>query len=82
MNIEQLRNDANETMVRGGEWATKELGGEWAKKELLDVDGTTLKRTPTESDLDARSQAGVTGGDMKRKGKLEPYAYWPLDRKM
>ncbi|KAJ4957678.1 hypothetical protein NE237_024789 [Protea cynaroides] len=22
------------------------------------------------------------GGDVKRKGKLEPYAYWPLDRKM
>ncbi|GKD97623.1 hypothetical protein Tco_1381520, partial [Tanacetum coccineum] len=22
------------------------------------------------------------GGDLKRKGKLEPYAYWPLDRKM
>lgn len=21
-------------------------------------------------------------GDVKRKGKLEPYAYWPLDRKM
>ncbi|KAL4572212.1 hypothetical protein LXL04_018982 [Taraxacum kok-saghyz] len=21
-------------------------------------------------------------GDLKRKGKLEPYAYWPLDRKM
>nr|GEX11775.1 protein kinase-like domain, phloem protein 2-like protein [Tanacetum cinerariifolium] len=24
----------------------------------------------------------VAGGDMKRKDKLEPYAYWPLDRKM
>ncbi|KAM7276742.1 hypothetical protein ACFE04_018608 [Oxalis oulophora] len=22
------------------------------------------------------------GGDLKKKGKLEPYAYWPLDRKM
>ncbi|GKF14092.1 hypothetical protein Tco_0055554, partial [Tanacetum coccineum] len=22
------------------------------------------------------------GGDLKRKGKLEPYAYWPPDRKM
>ncbi|KAF5793009.1 putative armadillo-like helical protein [Helianthus annuus] len=22
------------------------------------------------------------GGDLKRKGKFEPYAYWPLDRKM
>jgi ribosomal RNA-processing protein 12 len=22
------------------------------------------------------------GGDVKRKDKLEPYAYWPLDRKM
>lgn len=22
------------------------------------------------------------GGDVKKKGKLEPYAYWPLDRKM
>jgi ribosomal RNA-processing protein 12 len=22
------------------------------------------------------------GGDMRRKDKLEPYAYWPLDRKM
>lgn len=22
------------------------------------------------------------GGDLKRKDKLEPYAYWPLDRKM
>ncbi|GJQ93738.1 hypothetical protein Tco_0004877 [Tanacetum coccineum] len=22
------------------------------------------------------------GGDLKRKGKLEPYAYWPLDSKM
>jgi len=22
------------------------------------------------------------GGDIKRKDKLEPYAYWPLDRKM
>lgn len=23
-----------------------------------------------------------SGGDVKRKHKLEPYAYWPLDRKM
>lgn len=22
------------------------------------------------------------GGDVKKKGKLEPYAYWPLDRKL
>ncbi|XP_020594269.1 RRP12-like protein, partial [Phalaenopsis equestris] len=22
------------------------------------------------------------GGDLKKKGKLEPYAYWPLDRKL
>nr|GEY84889.1 hypothetical protein [Tanacetum cinerariifolium] len=49
-------------------------------------DGKTQKRTHMIADLDARSQAGVTGkkavGDMKRKGKLEPYSYWPLDRKM
>nr|GEZ95832.1 hypothetical protein [Tanacetum cinerariifolium] len=53
---------------------------------IIQEDGKTQKRTPTIADLDARSQAGVTckkaGGDMKRKGKLEPYAYWPLDRKM
>jgi ribosomal RNA-processing protein 12 len=23
-----------------------------------------------------------TGGDMKGKSKVEPYAYWPLDRRM
>ncbi|GJV45364.1 RRP12-like protein [Tanacetum coccineum] len=80
---------------------------------IIREDGTTLKRTTTEADLDARSQAGSNrsvnsrkaekrrkttdsgwaytgseysskkaGGDLKRKGKLEPYAYWPLDRKM
>nr|GFA56796.1 hypothetical protein [Tanacetum cinerariifolium] len=49
---------------------------------IIQEDGTTLKRTPTKADLDERSIAGVTGGDMKRKGKLEPYAYWPLDRKV
>ncbi|GJR11104.1 hypothetical protein Tco_0793756 [Tanacetum coccineum] len=28
---------------------------------IIREDGTTLKRTPTEADLDARSQSGVTG---------------------
>jgi ribosomal RNA-processing protein 12 len=72
------------------------------------------KETPSDPDLDAKSEAGnhlsvnsrrnqkrrkladsggwaytgseysskKAGGDVKRKDKLEPYAYWPLDRKM
>lgn len=71
------------------------------------------KETPSDPDLDAKSEAGShlsvnsrrkekrrkmseagwaytgteystkkAGGDVKRKDKLEPYAYWPLDRKM
>ncbi|KAK8970767.1 hypothetical protein KSP40_PGU014929 [Platanthera guangdongensis] len=43
------------------------------------------KRQKTESGW---SYTGVeysskkAGGDLKKKGKLEPYAYWPLDRKL
>ncbi|GKA63021.1 hypothetical protein Tco_0762540 [Tanacetum coccineum] len=41
---------------------------------------------PTEADLDAYTGSEYSSkkasGDLKRKGKLEPYAYWPPDRKM
>ena len=29
-----------------------------------------------------KSKKGATGGDVKGGSKVEPYAYWPLDRKM
>ncbi|KAF2304164.1 hypothetical protein GH714_028183 [Hevea brasiliensis] len=41
--------------------------------------GKANKEKPSDRTPDARSEAG---GDVKRKDKLEPYAYWPLDRKM
>lgn len=47
--------------------------------------GPQKKRQKTESGW---SYTGVeysskkAGGDLKKKGKLEPYAYWPLDRKL
>ncbi|XP_041004716.1 RRP12-like protein [Juglans microcarpa x Juglans regia] len=80
---------------------------------LIIHEGENSKQTPSDPDLDAKSEAGSqmslnsrrnqkrrktsasgwaytgseytskkAGGDVKRKDKLEPYAYWPLDRKM
>ncbi|CAI0387632.1 unnamed protein product [Linum tenue] len=49
---------------------------------------TTQKRRKTSSEGRGWAYTGneyankKAGGDVKRKGKLEPYAYWPLDRKM
>ncbi|KAI0499276.1 hypothetical protein KFK09_020179 [Dendrobium nobile] len=53
-----------------------------SRKSLL---SSHRKRQKTESGW---SYTGVeytskkAGGDLKKKGKLEPYAYWPLDRKL
>ncbi|KAD6455117.1 hypothetical protein E3N88_09823 [Mikania micrantha] len=64
----------------------------------IDADGRLIiseddRRETTEAATGKTSQSGwaytgseysskKAGGDLKRKGKLEPYAYWPLDRKM
>ncbi|XP_020684375.1 RRP12-like protein [Dendrobium catenatum] len=53
-----------------------------SRKSLL---SSQRKRQKTESGW---SYTGVeytskkAGGDLRKKGKLEPYAYWPLDRKL
>ncbi|XWS72307.1 hypothetical protein CRYUN_Cryun02cG0028700 [Craigia yunnanensis] len=42
-------------------------------KENISLDGHILEMSML---------AKKAGGDVRRKDKLEPYAYWPLDRKM
>ncbi|KAK4355750.1 hypothetical protein RND71_024721 [Anisodus tanguticus] len=57
-----------------------------AGSHFSDSSKKTLKRRKTADSGWAHTGTEYTskkaGGDVKRKDKLEPYAYWPLDRKM
>ncbi|ONH97511.1 hypothetical protein PRUPE_7G193800 [Prunus persica] len=51
----------------------------------VDSKKTQKRRKTSESGWAATGKEYASkkaGGDLKRKDKLEPYAYWPLDRKM
>ncbi|KAL8139269.1 hypothetical protein V2J09_005290 [Rumex salicifolius] len=57
-----------------------------AKSTVSSNKGQKRRKTSSESGYsytgkEYTSKKGAKG-DIKRKGKLEPYAYWPLDRKM
>ncbi|VVA10089.1 PREDICTED: RRP12 [Prunus dulcis] len=62
--------------------ARSEAGGSYLP---VDSKKTHKRRKTSESRWAATGKEYVSkkaGGDLKRKDKLEPYAYWPLDRKM
>lgn len=61
------------------------------KTEVRSYVSTNSKKTQKRRKMSESSGWAYTGneygskkarGDVKKKGKLEPYAYWPLDRKM
>nr|GEX82362.1 hypothetical protein [Tanacetum cinerariifolium] len=49
---------------------------------IIREDGTTLKIKSGWAYTGSEYSSRKAGGDLKMKGKLEPNAYWPLDRKM
>ncbi|XP_008242327.1 PREDICTED: RRP12-like protein [Prunus mume] len=58
-----------------------EAGSYWS----VDSKKTQKRRKTSESGWAATGKEYASkkaGGDLKRKDKLEPFAYWPLDRKM
>ncbi|XP_008242162.1 PREDICTED: RRP12-like protein [Prunus mume] len=62
--------------------ARSEAGGGYLS---IDSKKTHKRRKTSESGWAATGKEYTSkkaGGDLKRKDKLEPYAYWPLDRKM
>ncbi|KAH0970908.1 hypothetical protein GBA52_023064 [Prunus armeniaca] len=62
--------------------ARSEAGGSYLS---VDSKKTHKRRKTSESRSAATGKEYASkkaGGDLKRKDKLEPYAYWPLDRKM
>ena len=56
----------------------------------MSITGRTLAGKSSKSGTQGKEHSGKrfaaskrgAGGDVKGKSKVEPYAYWPLDRKM
>ncbi|GBG72254.1 hypothetical protein CBR_g11184 [Chara braunii] len=61
---------------RGGKSSSK-----WGKKSSKDRAGKHGKKKRAHTGEEYKPQRGA-GGDAKGNKKVEPYAYWPLDRKL
>jgi len=74
----ELRQDADSQSQRSGQSKSKATSASMSK--------ASQKRQKTAKSgwayTGTEYKSKKAGGDVKREGKLEPYAYWPLDAKM